>query len=181
MSGHPSIDEIAAAADTLRRLPRGYLPLDIFLAVAGKVTTPTMELAVFREIEGVVEIALTQRPKDDSHWPLQWHIPGTVIRSTDREGDFQTGFDRIIHDELYGAIEITYTPRRAGVVFVEIERGREVDQLFYTEAKTWDKLPDGVQFFSVDKLPINLMRHHHGLIEQILAEFKKHKKVAAVQ
>lgn len=167
----PTESEIRIAADVLRRLPKGFLPYEIFIAVTSKVVTPTMELAPLKiNDKGEVEIFMIRRPDDDLHWPGQWHMPGTVIRSTDKEGDFSTGIERILQEEL-GGVRIAKGPVYVGMKFLDIPRGRELDQMFYVEVEPGDELDGMGEFFSVDNLPSNTMRSQLGMIREITDAF----------
>ncbi len=177
MNTYPTEAELRNAADVIGRLPRGFLPYEIFLAVTSKVVTPTMELAPLRmRADGRVEILLIRRPESDIHWRGQWHMSGTVIRSTDKEGDFSTSFERILQDELHGAVRVVEGPVYVGLKFIEIPRGREVDQLFYAEVEVVGRL--GGEFFPVDELPDNLMESQRGMIAEIAESFLVRKKVS---
>lgn len=170
-SGAPSHAEIQTAADIIRRLPRGFLPYPLFMAITAKIVTPTLELAVFKEENEALEILLTRRPDDDEHWPSQWHVPGTVIRSTDNEGSYETCFERIVRDELRDLVAID-TPEWISIEFWEMERGRELDQLHYATLLRASDLPNDMQFFPVDNLPSDLMRHHRDMIATIAKAYQ---------
>lgn len=172
MNNVPSEEEIQAVADVIERLPRGYLPYPIFMAITSKIVTPTLELAIFRENNGKLEILLTRRPDDDRYWPGEWHVPGTVIRSTDQEGSYATCFERILTEELQGLVKVS-EPVWVKIEFWEMERGREIDQLHYTRALSVQDLPNDIAFFAVNGLPDNLMRHHRDMIATIVDMYKK--------
>jgi hypothetical protein len=168
-------EEIRVTAENLRRLPKGFLPKEIFLAVAELVTTPTMEVAPLRVNEnGQTEILLTQRPADDEHWPNGWHMPGTVIRSTDEEGSLTTGFNRVLQSELDEDVRPVAEPVFVGTKFWDVERGREFDQMYYIEVEANDETPG--QFFTADTLPDNTLSHHKVMIPEIIAAFEASKK-----
>jgi hypothetical protein len=169
---YPSDEEIATAANIIQRLPRGYLPYSLFIAVASRVVTPTLELAILQKNNDGIQILLTKRPDDDLHWPGQWHVPGTVIRSTDQEDSFNSCFERILNEELSDLV-VTTQPQRVSIEFWELERGREIDQLFYAELDNHQNLPENIRFFSVEDLPANLMRHHSEVIAKIVKKYKE--------
>ena len=59
-TGEPSPEEIHFAAAVINRLPKGFLPRELFEAIAAKTTTPTMEVAPIRHgVDGEPEILLT--------------------------------------------------------------------------------------------------------------------------
>jgi len=171
----PTSEEISFAAHVLRRLQKGFLPEELFLAVAEKVTMPTMEVApVRRTANDRVEVLLTQRPANDPYWPNGWHIPGTVIRSTDNEGtDFLSGVNRVLEGELKGVVRMKGELQYVGMKFWDVARGRELDQLFYFETDTKDEeLMEG-RFFSTDNLPSTTLEHHKIMIPEILEAFER--------
>lgn len=165
---YPSDAEIDKAASVIGRLPKGRLPYPLFIAIASKIVTPTVELVIINKSKGKDEIILARRTSDDEHWPGQWHIPGTVILSTDTEDSYESCFDRVLKDELYGLIEIA-KPRFVSLEFWDIERGRELDQLFCANLLSMKTLPDDIRAFPVDSLPDNLMPHHSKIISKVMA------------
>jgi hypothetical protein len=174
MPNTPTDDEVKQAVDVFNRLPKGFLPHDLFIAVAAKVTMPTMELVPVRlSGNGEVEVLLTQRPNDDPYWPNQWHMPGTVIRASDKEGtDFSSGIERVLQNELHGTIRMIGEPKYAGMKFWDVARGRELDQIFYFETDAKDEDVTEGQFFSVNNLPESTMSHHKIMIPEVAAAFK---------
>jgi ADP-ribose pyrophosphatase YjhB (NUDIX family) len=170
----PSQSELRAAAETLRRLPRGFLPNPIFLEVTRLVVTPVTEFAPMREKEGKLQVLLTQRPDDDPNWPGKWHVPGTVVRSTDQKGHLGDAMDRVLKGELHGAVlPMQGEPQLVEVTFDEILRGAEIDHVYYfkTDAKD-EELVDG-QFFDIDDLPEEMIPHHIPMIAGIVASYKR--------
>jgi len=169
----PSSEEIHQAADVIKRLPKGYLPFELFIAVASKVTVPTMEVAPLRRTsDGNVEVLLTKRPVDDPYWPGGWHLTGTVIRANDKEGtDFSSGVERVLRDELHGAVKPIDGIKYAGMKFWDVKRGRELDQMFYFETKATDTDVREGKFFNVNSLPESTLEHHKIMIPEIVAAF----------
>lgn len=172
----PTPEEIHQAAGVIKRLPKGFLPFELFIAIAEKVTTPTMETAPLRtNPEGGVEVLLTQRPADDPHWPSGWHIPGTVIRATDNEGNFQSGFERVLKDELHGTVRPLGSLHRVGIKFWDVNRGRELDIVHYFETDAADEAVMEGKFFDVNDLPETTLEHHKVMIPEIAAAFLRDK------
>ena len=110
-------EEINRAASLLKGLPRGYMPKPLFYAMAEKIVLPTVGLMVFRRAKTGVELLLTQRLNNDPYWPAGWHLPGTVLLATDREGDYSSAFERILKDELYGAVRLKTEPELVSINF----------------------------------------------------------------
>lgn len=171
----PTEEEIAQAVRVINKLPKGYLPFDLFIAVAAKVTVPTMEVAALRRAgNGNVEVLLTQRPADDPYWPSGWHLTGTVIRANDKEGtDFSSGVERVLQDELHGTIKPVSDIKYAGIKFWDVKRGRELDQMFYFETNATDEDVQEGKFFDVSKLPETTLEHHKIMIPEIVEAFSR--------
>jgi len=169
----PTDDEIKQVVDVINRLEKGFLPFELFIALASKITMPTMELLPIRRAEnGDVEVLLTQRPADDPYWPNEWHIPGTVIRASDNEGtNFSSGVERVLQNELHGTIKMIGKPRSAGMKFWDVARGRELDQMFYFETNAKDADVVEGKFFPANNLPETTMSHHKIMIPEIVAAF----------
>lgn len=164
-----SKEEIDQAASLLRRLPKGFLPYDIFIQVARLVTTPTMEVAPIRMREGKLEIYLTKRSPHDLHWPSSWHIPGTVIRSTDDEGNFTSGFKRVLDDELGPAFQYVSDPQLVYTKFWDVLRGRELDMVHYIWVEVNETTPINGAFFQRENIPESTIEHHKIMIPEIFA------------
>ncbi len=169
-----SAEEIKQTAENLRRLPKGFLPFEVFNAVAEKVTTPTIDVVPLRISNGRMEVFMLRRPGDDPYWPGQWHVPGTVLRSTDKAGDFSSGLDRLFKskDETEGTITPTSAPKYVTTKFWDVARGRELDTVHYVPVEaTSDQLPG--QFFPVDELPDDTIEHHKIIIQEAAEAYKR--------
>lgn len=171
-TNRPSDEEIKQAVDTLDRLPRGYLPFELFIAVSAKVTQPSYELLAIRMNRGVAEVLLTQRPEDDPFWPGEWHITGTVIRASDMEGqDFPSCRERVLKDEMHETVIPIGDIRYIGFRFGDSRRAKELNHMFYFETDaTNDDLREG-KFWPVDALPENTIDHHKTMIPRIVDAF----------
>lgn len=169
-------EEIKQTAENLRRLPRGFLPLEVFNSIAELVATPTIDVAPLRERDGRLEVFMLPRPDDDPYWAGQWHMPGTVLRSTDNEGDFSSGFERLFakKGEGEGKIVPVTEPKHIGTKFWNVERGRELDHMHYVVVETTGDDVDlpGV-FFPVDELPDNTIEHHKVMIGEIVEAYRR--------
>ena len=178
MTNLPTQEEIEKTSEVLRRLPRGFLPLPIFLALAEKIVLPTLELAPLRLNKiGTLEVLLTRRPADDPYWPNGWHIPGSVLRATDEEGSYTSIFKRILEGELHGDLNVIGTPEHVTTRFHEVARGREIDQIYFIEVENNMKpLTEGA-FFAVDNLPAEILDHYKEIIPQIIEAYQSYKKL----
>lgn len=176
-TNQPTQEELQQAVDVLARLPRGFLPKQVFLEVARLVTTPTIEVAPLREnADGTIEILLTKRPADDPHWANMWHITGTILLSTDEEGDgFTSGVERVLRGELQGVIPILDGVHYVSTKFWDVARGRELDQIFYFKTNVADEAVREGRFFNVEHLPESVIDHHKIMISEIVQKFRKNR------
>ena len=174
MPATPTDDEIKQAVDVINRVPKGFLPFELFIALAAKITTPTVDLVPVRKNQdGEPEILLIQRPADDPYWPREWHVPGTVIRASDKEGsDFSSGKERVLRDELHGTIRMIGAPQFIGAKFWDVKRGRELEHLFYFETDAADEDVVEGQFFTVNNIPDSTMSHHRVIVSEIAEAFR---------
>lgn len=165
-------EEIEQAVKVLQRLPRGFMPLEIFRAIAEKTVMPAVELAIFRQnAEGDSELLLTQRPADDPHWPNGWHLPGGILLATDEEGSFASIFTRTLEKELHGEVRLLSSPRFGTGRFQETNRGREMTHIYFAEAEySQQPLTEG-KFFAVEALPEGLLQHYWHTIPPVIDAF----------
>lgn len=164
-------EEIETVVRLLDRLPKGFLPLPIFEAVAAKVTTPSIELIPYRITEsGKVQVLMTRRGPDDKFWPNEWHAPGTILRATDEENTYNSAFQRITNGELMGEVEVKSEPEYYFTKFDEVRRGRELRQVFAMEVAADDESLVSGQFFDIDNLPEDTIEHHKTMLEQLYPE-----------
>lgn len=165
-------DEVAQLTTTLARLQPGFLPFDFFIQLARLTVTPTLELVPLRTNNGHVEVLLIPRANDDKFWPGELHVPGTIIRSTDRDPHFAEAFDRLFKNELK-------SPTASQPTFVtsmvnQTKRGTECIQVFYTEIS--GEPPVGT-FYDVNQLPTNLLASQRGFIGEAIEHYQLTKRL----
>lgn len=101
-------DELAdLAAACLEKLEPGRQPLPLFTQLARLVVTSTVEIVPFKGTCESPKVLLAKRSDDDPWWPGQWHLPGTVLLTTDKAfdvHDYETPVDRLYNDEFHGSI-----------------------------------------------------------------------------
>jgi len=161
-------DEVAEA---LHGLEPGFLPFPIFTQVARLVVTPCLELVCFRVApDGNIQVLLTKRGADDPNWPNQLHSPGTVIRATDvtENGSFDTAISRVVRQEL-GNMELRTNPKLVTHLFHHVKRGVEIGFVHWTVVSS---APDHCEFYDINKLPDNLIEHHHKVIATALSGYR---------
>lgn len=170
---NPTEQEINDAVAVIRRLPQGFLPKQLFYAIAEKTVTSTVEMMVLRSNDGIVEILLTQRPSDDLYWPNAWHIPGTVLLSTDSEGSYESAFSRIFDGELDGKVTLLSEPSRVITKFWDNKRGRELDQVFFVDVLVSDVGSEDGEFYPIDSLPDGLLEMYSHIFPDGLVAYRK--------
>lgn len=163
-SGHHSPGEIGkltaeqkavVASEYLAGVEPGFLPLPLFKELSRLMVINTVELVLLQP-EDDMRVLLTKRPPTDPWWPNKLHIPGSVVLPTDPvmgHDDFTGTLDRIVEDELAGAIEIVgnfnflETQRRIG------PRGHEVTTIHWAEASADEALlPNSATLFTPEDL-----------------------------
>ncbi len=75
--------QITLSCSILEQLEPGFLPLEIFNQIARLVRLPMVDVIPTKFEHDALHIGLVKRDKDDLWWPNMWHLPGTVLRSTD--------------------------------------------------------------------------------------------------
>jgi len=154
----------------LAKLNPGFYPYDIFIQLARLVTFSIIEFVPLRRNNGATEILLLERESNDDIWPGEVHTPGTVVRPTDNLDNSYLAFQRIRNDELKG------TPvtegHWVGNIFHHSKRGAEQAQVFWVEVLGEPKVG---KFYSVTKLPDNLIESQKGFIMQAVRSFEKVK------
>ncbi|MEP6710168.1 MAG: hypothetical protein ABJA64_00420 [Candidatus Saccharibacteria bacterium] len=173
----PTEDEINNAAAIIHQLPRGFLPKQLFYAIAEKTVINTIEMMILRFNKGIIEILLTQRPPDDPYWPNAWHIPGTVLLSTDSEGDYSSAFFRIFDGELAGKVVPLSKPSFVVTKFWDNGRGRELDQVFFVDTLVEDINLDDGRFYSIEELPEGILKAYSYIFPEGLIAYKKLRNI----
>lgn len=164
-----SSEEIRNVIDSLSKLEPGVLPFDIFHAVTRLVATPIIELVpIRRNEEGKPEVLLLRREADDPVWPNQLHVPGTVVRASDKWGSFNDAFARI-SKELGGiALE---DPTLVGNIIHHSGRGMEVSQIYWADIS--GNGPIRGEFFPADNLPEEIVQSQLDFILDAVAHYMK--------
>lgn len=159
--------EIDTVVDILKKLPPGRLPLKIFHQIARLVATPTIELYAFRRHNNKLQILLTEREDSDPHWNGLWHVPGSVILSTDKTSSFDDALNRVIDGE-FGSPKI-----KGEAAFVKFlshigNRGTEIVFIYMLEIVGEPVLGT---FYDVDDLPENLAEYREKYIPEVAEVF----------
>lgn len=109
--------------------------------------------------------------RDQIYKETRWHCPGSMLRPTDKADDsFTDAFERVRKREL--KIEnYSKPPVLAGMIMSETPRGMELSLVYLCQL---EKEPKGEgQFFDIDELPTNLIKHHLPFIRMALEKYRK--------
>ena len=163
-SGHPSpgeIDKLTAeqravvASEYLKGVEPGFLPLPLFSELSRLMTASTVELVLLQP-EDEPKVVLAKRSRSDLWWPNQLHIPGVVVLPTDpvkNQHDFSSTINRILENELAGAVELS-----GEIEFLEPQRrvgprGHEVTTVHWAEASVDESLlPNSARLLTLEDL-----------------------------
>ncbi|MDD5294965.1 MAG: hypothetical protein PHP21_03550 [Patescibacteria group bacterium] len=162
-------DDIEIIRKKMAQLKPGILPLPIFLEVSRLCVLSTIEIVPNRlEKNNSLQVLLIKRKEDDSNWPDMFHAPGTVVRETDREGNFKDAIKRILTDELKN-VKIEIGPIFVKPVFRNLGRGKEMTLMHWAIAK--GSCPLG-KYFNIDSLPGNVIKKQVKDIKMAVSHFK---------
>lgn len=155
-------DEISRAAGLLAKLEPGYLPEKLFIEINRLHVASTVVVVPLKRAKNGVEVLLIERGSDDPIWPNYWHLPGTMLRPSDKEGDYSDAFRRIFEDELQN-IKTIGEPEHVKTAFTETRRGREHTPVYWIEVI--DQPKEG-RFFPINNLPARKIEHETAYIQE---------------
>lgn len=154
-----------AIARLLRRVEQPY-GTALFDALARLTVSEAVEAALIRRREdGQLEVYMTQRAPDDTAYPNEWHVPGTIFRSGEDDVDVM---------KRLGEREFK----------CRILSWRQIDHFRHMETRGWfsafvfllevagEPQNERGAWHAVEQLPQNTVRHHVDRIIPIaVAEF----------
>lgn len=158
-------DEINLVASLLAKLEPGYLPEPIFDQAVRLVVCSTIVIVPLKKTPRGLAVLLRPREKDrdDPVWPGFWHLPGTMLRPSDKEGDYSDAFGRLLLGEI-GTNQTSSSLTFVRTAFTKTKRGPEHTQLYYMLVDGEE--PAGGRFFPIDKLPKPIIEHEVGYIKE---------------
>ncbi len=83
-------------------------------ALARIVTFVPIETVVLRRKDDRIQVLLTRRPSDDEYYPGMIHIPGTILRASDRR--IEDAFARVQEGEIKK--KFSRKPEFVGFLFI---------------------------------------------------------------
>jgi len=145
------------------------LPLPIFLEIYKLIVPATIEIVPFYQDKKTLKILLVKRPKNDPTWPNLYHLPGTVVRQSDKINSFNNPFKRILGGELKNTKTIG-NPVLIKPLFRNLGRGKEITLLHWVLIKN---KPTIGKLFEINHLPENMIKQQIKYIEMAVKYFKK--------
>lgn len=142
----------------------------LFNVIAARFKLVSIQAVVLRQQEGRMQVLLTKRPKNDEHWPEMYHVPGTIVRSSD---ELSLNFSSIpapsirarLSDELGMEIyksELLFTCPFVGA------RGKEISFVYLVRVGEQEGLGE---FFDVNKLPETFIQEQWHFLDQAVNHF----------
>ncbi len=145
----------------------GMLPQWYFEHMPRVFPQACIELAVMTVRSGKRHIFLLQRPDNDTHWPRQWHMPGTTLYPKDSE---ETMWKRLLASELGQLLRQEMFRLAFNHISTREERERgECMHAVYTGriGTASKKLERFGTFFPVDQLPEEVIQHHRTILTRL--------------
>ncbi len=153
--------EIAASVDSLKKLEPGFLPIEIFEQIARLVRLPVVDIIPVQRKGSDVHVGLLKRDRDDRWWPDMWHVPGTILRSTDT---METAISRLITKEIQ--VEKSDEPVFHTSAVHQSDRGAEIVFLYSLSNSLFQPASE-ITWFPIDKLPENCIESEKKIIEAL--------------
>jgi hypothetical protein len=161
----PEEIEKAAEVTTGSYEELGRLPTPLFFSHCRTAFGDTIELIVNRA--GTEEILLTQRSKEDPHFPGIWHIPGVMLALEDKDGPYPDAIDNAalrVRDELEGtkiSPMLRLSPQWLHQSPRISNRGGEISTFY--GAYLYEDEPKVGQMFDARELPEPMLENHRDI------------------
>lgn len=171
--------------EILGKLDPKELPPRLFHAVERITALTAIETVFLRERKGQLEVLLLKRSDNDLYYPGMWHSPGSILRGDDDPEraritgnsfeilklkgfliNYWKPFLRILDGEL--GVWFAQSPKFVGTMLYATPRGLEHGVVFLCEC---DREPKKGTWYSLDRLPENMVAHHHELIRTAVDAF----------
>lgn len=143
----------------------GRFPKEIFYSSAKLFGESCLELCVFRDLLGFLEVFLYRRPQNDPFWPSFLHIPGVRKLTTDTDVIVS---ERVV-DELPFYVETNNMYYVNSRIF-STRRGTEFSdsRMVACNETGFDEF-----FYPARDLPHNLIEHHYMIIDDAINLYDK--------
>lgn len=157
--------QVTTATSALEQLEPGFLPLEIFNQVARLVRLPMVDLIPVKVENNTLQIGLVKRSSNDLWWPNMWHLPGTVLRSTDT---IESAIERLKTEELL--LESSDEPTFQGFSVQNSKRGAEIVLIYSVVNCVFDQQSQ-MKWFAVDNLPKSFVESEKSVVEKVMQGF----------
>lgn len=165
--------QITTCAKILAQLIPGFLPLEIFDQIARLVCLPGVVVVPLKRKSSSLDVGLVKRDENDRWWPNMWHLPGTVLLSTDT---VNSAIKRLMGNELL--LKTSNPPVFHGFLLNRSERGAGMVLIYTIENCSFQK-NTAFGWFSINKLPKNFITSEKNVIDKIKSNlsFPKASKI----
>ncbi len=163
----PNQNDIEHAVRVLRAYKEsdGQIPQELYEATAELRGEVAVELAIFRIVDGEINILLTKRLPEDEIWPGEpYHLPGTTKRGKENR---EEALARLVEGEVKG--NHLSQIHKAGEIDIPTARAATETALIYWTRGMGE--PKVGEYFPIHRLPENIIDHHKKLIEIALSAF----------
>jgi hypothetical protein len=164
--------EINELVRLLNKFDPGFLPHDIFIAIARLIVLPAIEFIPIRLEGNEIQVLLTRRQPDDPAWPNMLHTPGTILRSTDSSLDEASS--RLLKDE-FGILD----PEYVTVTFIsyDLDHGTRGTGLTLEHLIEINVEVSVGEYYNVESLPEDFIEGQRAMLERAVIKFKQLKKI----
>jgi hypothetical protein len=143
----------------LKNIPQRIF--DVFQKVFG---CASLEVVPIRYSEdGEIEVFMTKRPENDTYWPNEWHIPGTMVFAWDwfSGNKFDVAWKRLKKKEIIQ--DSNGSANQVDTLFLNTKRGAETAIIHNLVFKGPTK-SDGGKWHKISELPENIIEHHKEIV-----------------
>lgn len=120
--------------------------------------------------KGDIEIFMIKRPENDTYWPSQLHVPGTMVFAWDwdKGNDFSKPWKRLKKKEIIQNNEGVIIP--VSTKHLDTLRGAETAYINNIVFKG-PVSSEGGQWYPISSLPDNIIEHHKVIITEGVYDF----------
>lgn len=148
--------------------PRKPMGTELFDAIARVTVTVAYEAVAIIEKESGMYVYLVLRNEDDTAYPNQFHVPGSVLRPGESEADVMAR----LSEKEYDA-KITDYHFISNYNGIGEDRGHFFTPIGLVTLESEPKNPSGM-WFPIDDLPETTVKHHRDVVIPIaVAAFHK--------
>jgi hypothetical protein len=161
--------------EILKKWKGGKLSTSLFTTLSAMLPTPCLETVILRRSDNEVQVLLIPRPENDIIWKGMLHSPGGAVRHSDylrSDGKpFNGVFERIESGEIKN--KFVGEPKLVTSYPMMTKRGPEMVTLFLMKIDDKATLPEGANWYNVEKLNEipNFIKHQLKAVQEAVKEF----------